>query len=49
MLDASPAVREIVARYIGNPEFSNLPRKYKTAVSGLQDVAHEINDISFIG
>ncbi|CAJ1581690.1 nitrite/sulfite reductase [[Mycobacterium] wendilense] len=49
VLDASPAVREIVARYIGNPEFSNLPRKYKTAVSGLQDVAHEINDISFIG
>ena len=43
------AVEEIVRRYIGNPEFSNLPRKYKTAISGLQDVAHEINDIAFIG
>ena len=30
---------------------SNLPRKFKTAISGspLQDVAHEVNDISFIG
>ena len=43
------AIDEIVRRYIGNPEFSNLPRKYKTAISGLQDVAHEINDIAFIG
>lgn len=49
VLDASPALDEIVRRYIGNPEYANLPRKYKTAVSGLQDVAHEINDISFIG
>ncbi|MGH3887308.1 MAG: nitrite/sulfite reductase, partial [Pseudonocardiaceae bacterium] len=36
-------------RYIGSPEFSNLPRKYKSAISGLQDVAHEVNDISFVG
>ncbi|MCV7194774.1 nitrite/sulfite reductase [Mycolicibacterium brumae] len=49
VLDASPALREIVRRYVGNPEFSNLPRKFKTAVSGLQDVAHEINDVSFVG
>ncbi|OBI43562.1 sulfite reductase [Mycobacterium kyorinense] len=49
VLDASPALDEIVRRYIGKPEYANLPRKYKTAVSGLQDVAHEINDISFIG
>jgi sulfite reductase (ferredoxin) len=49
VLDPTPAVKEIVRRYIGNPEFSNLPRKYKTAISGLQDVAHEINDIAFIG
>ncbi|MGH3558999.1 MAG: nitrite/sulfite reductase [Mycobacterium sp.] len=49
VLDASPAVDEIVRRFIGKPEYANLPRKYKTAVSGLQDVAHEINDISFIG
>ncbi|MGH3582040.1 MAG: nitrite/sulfite reductase, partial [Mycobacterium sp.] len=49
VLDPSWAVDEIVRRYVGNPEFSNLPRKYKTAISGLQDVAHEINDIAFIG
>jgi sulfite reductase (ferredoxin) len=49
VLDASPALDEIIRRYIGKPEYANLPRKYKTAVSGLQDVAHEINDVSFIG
>lgn len=49
VLDPTPALREIEQRYIGSPEFSNLPRKFKTAVSGLQDVAHEINDVSFIG
>ena len=32
-------------------DFSNLPRKFKTAISGspLLDVAHEINDIAFVG
>lgn len=49
VLDPSPALDEIVRRYVGNPDYANLPRKYKTAVSGLQDVAHEVNDISFIG
>jgi len=49
VLDASGALKEISQRYIGNPEFSNLPRKFKTAISGLQDVAHEINDVSFVG
>ena len=49
VLDATPAIEELKAKYIGNPEFSNLPRKFKSAVSGLQDVVHEINDISFVG
>ncbi|MEY9895286.1 sulfite reductase (ferredoxin) [Catenulispora sp. MAP5-51] len=49
VIDATPAIEEISQRYIGNPEFSNLPRKFKTAISGLQDVVHEINDISFVG
>jgi sulfite reductase (ferredoxin) len=49
VLDPSWAIDEIVRRYIGNPDFSNLPRKYKTAVSGQQDVAHEVNDVAFIG
>ncbi|OLT96859.1 nitrite/sulfite reductase [Mycobacterium syngnathidarum] len=49
VLDPTPALKEIERLYIGSPEFSNLPRKFKTAISGLQDVAHEINDVSFIG
>jgi len=49
VLDASPAVDEIVRRYIGKPEYANLPRKYKTAISGLQDVCHEVNDVAFVG
>jgi sulfite reductase (ferredoxin) len=49
VLDATPAIEEIQRRFIGNPEFSNLPRKFKSAISGLQDVVHEINDISFVG
>ncbi|BBZ40498.1 nitrite/sulfite reductase [Mycobacterium conspicuum] len=49
VLDPSWAIDEIVRRYIGKPDFADLPRKYKTAISGLQDVVHEINDIAFIG
>ncbi len=49
VLDPTPAIQEIVRRYIGKPEYSNLPRKFKTAISGLQDVVHEINDVSFVG
>lgn len=51
IIDGTPAIEEIVRRYVGSPEFSNLPRKFKTAISGSprQDVAHEINDVSFIG
>ena len=49
VLDPTPAIREIVRRYIGKPEYSNLPRKFKTAISGQQDVVHEINDVAFVG
>ncbi len=49
VIDPTWAIDEIVRRYIGQPDFADLPRKYKTAISGLQDVAHEINDIAFIG
>ncbi|MDY6870862.1 MAG: nitrite/sulfite reductase [Actinomycetota bacterium] len=49
VIDGTPAVNEIVKRYIGTPEYSNLPRKFKTAISGLQDVVHEVNDVAFIG
>lgn len=51
IIDGTPAIFEIVKRYVGDPRYSNLPRKFKTAISGSphQDVAHEINDVSFIG
>jgi sulfite reductase (ferredoxin) len=49
VIDGTPAIEEIVRRYIGKPEYANLPRKFKTAISGLQDVVHEINDVAFIG
>jgi sulfite reductase (ferredoxin) len=49
VLDPTWAIDEIVRRYIGKPEYADLPRKYKTAISGLQDVVHEVNDIAFIG
>ncbi len=48
VLDATPAIEEIRRRYIGAPEFANLPRKFKTAISGLQDVVHEIHDVAFV-
>jgi sulfite reductase (ferredoxin) len=49
IIDGTPAINEIVRRYIGKPEYSNLPRKFKSAVSGLQDVVHEVNDVAFVG
>jgi sulfite reductase (ferredoxin) len=51
IIDGTPAIEEIVTRYVGDPSLSNLPRKFKTAVSGSphQDVAHEVNDLSFVG
>lgn len=51
IIDGTPAVEEIHDRYIGSKEFSNLPRKFKTAISGspVQDVVHEINDVAFVG
>lgn len=51
IIDGSPALAEIKRRYIGNPDFANLPRKFKTSVSGHPslDGAPEINDVSFVG
>jgi sulfite reductase (ferredoxin) len=51
ILDATAALRSIEEVAAGNPEFANLPRKYKTTVSGCAShcTAHEINDISFVG
>src|SRR5882757_5745278 len=51
IIDGTPAIEEIVRRWIGAEEFANLPRKFKSAISGSpkMDVAHEINDLSFVG
>jgi sulfite reductase (ferredoxin) len=51
VLDAGPALRATVEKYLGDPEFSNLPRKYKTSISGCSRhcTNHEINDCSFVG
>jgi sulfite reductase (ferredoxin) len=51
IIDGTPALEEIKRRYIGDPAFSNLPRKFKTSVSGHPsfDGAPEINDVSFVG
>jgi sulfite reductase (ferredoxin) len=51
VLDAGPALREVVDRYVGDPAFSNLPRKFKTSVSGCAQhcTNHEINDVSLVG
>ena len=51
IIDPTPAIHEIVDRYIGSSEFSNLPRKFKTALTGhpSHDVVPEVNDIAFVG
>ncbi len=51
IVDATPAIEAIEANYIGDKAFSNLPRKYKTAISGHpgHDVVPQTNDIAFIG
>ncbi|MFY1695615.1 nitrite/sulfite reductase [Solwaraspora sp. WMMA2101] len=48
-IDPTPAIDEIVRRYVGSKEFSNLPRKFKSSISWLADTPHEVNDISFLG
>jgi sulfite reductase (ferredoxin) len=51
IIDGSEALAEIKRRALSNPEFSNLPRKFKTALTGhpSHDVAPEVNDVSFVG
>lgn len=51
IIDATPAIEEIKNNYLPRDEFHNLPRKFKSAISGnsRQDVTHEIQDIAFVG
>ncbi|MBO0844720.1 MAG: nitrite/sulfite reductase [Nocardioides sp.] len=51
IIDGSTALAEIARRALGNPAYSNLPRKFKTAVTGhpSHDVSPETNDVAFVG
>ncbi|AJT41868.1 nitrite/sulfite reductase [Psychromicrobium lacuslunae] len=51
IIDPTPLINELAERFIGDPELANLPRKYKTAITGhpSQDVVHEINDFALVG
>jgi len=51
VIDATPSLLEVEERFVGDPAYSNLPRKFKTAMSGcsVQCTGHEINDVSFVG
>lgn len=50
IIDGTSALEEIERRYIGNKDFSNFPRKFKTALTGhpSMDVSPETNDVSFV-
>ena len=51
IIDGTEALAEIKRRYVGDPEFSNLPRKFKTALTGhpSHDVSPETHDVAFVG
>ncbi|MGN9779047.1 nitrite/sulfite reductase [Micromonospora sp. H33] len=49
VVDPTPAIDEIVRRYVGDKQFSNLPRKFKSSISWLVDTPYEANDIAFLG
>ncbi len=51
IIDATPEIAAIGEAYIGDSAFSNLPRKFKSSISGCtaQCAIHEINDVAFVG
>ncbi len=51
VLDASAVLRATEEVATNSPDLTNLPRKFKTAISGCanQCTAHEVNDVSFVG
>jgi sulfite reductase (ferredoxin) len=51
IIDATPEIAAIGAAYIGDRAFSNLPRKFKSSISGCaaQCAIHEINDVALVG
>src|SRR4051794_10257076 len=49
VIDATPAIDTITKRYIGDPKYSNLPRKFKTTIGWLADTPYQVNDVAFLG
>ncbi|MET0953435.1 MAG: nitrite/sulfite reductase [Aeromicrobium sp.] len=51
IIDGTSAIDAIESTFIGDRNFSNLPRKFKTAISGHpdHDVVPQINDVAFTG
>jgi sulfite reductase (ferredoxin) len=51
VLDASAVLHATNALATSREDLANLPRKFKTAISGCasQCTAHEVNDVSFVG
>jgi sulfite reductase (ferredoxin) len=51
VIDGTPQIREIYERFVGDKAFSNLPRKFKSAIGGCPAhcTVHEINDVAFVG
>jgi sulfite reductase (ferredoxin) len=51
IIDGTAEIAAITSQYIGDAAFSNLPRKFKSAISGCsaQCAIHEINDIALVG
>jgi sulfite reductase (ferredoxin) len=49
LIDATPEIAAVAERYVGDPSLSNLPRKFKSSISGCaaQCTHHEINDVAF--
>jgi len=49
LIDATPEITAVTERYVGDPALSNLPRKFKSSISGCssQCTNHEINDVAF--
>ncbi|MDQ4149962.1 MAG: nitrite/sulfite reductase [Actinomycetota bacterium] len=51
LFDATPYLLAAHQRFVGDPAFSNLPRKYKTSITACpqQCAQHEMNDVAFVG
>jgi ferredoxin-nitrite reductase len=51
LFDATPVLEEAAARFYGNPDYSDLPRKHKISITACADscAAPEINCIGLVG